>query len=141
MAWWWSKIMQAYISGSILKIFFRLWSMIGCKKKINHWSKISYKILFWTKWAILAKLWLKTIQTYISGSTLRIVFQTLQHDKIDFGDNSQNILICHSLSTSCKALHPHVFFKWILVASGKKSHSFSLRFKKIYQVLFWMIFL
>lgn len=42
----------------------------------------------------------------ISGSTLRIVFQTLQHDraqkaeKIDFGKISQKILIWDSLSTS-----------------------------------------
>ena len=47
----------------------------------NHLSEIPLKFLFCAKWAILALLWPKFMQAYISRSALRIFFQTLQQDK------------------------------------------------------------
>ena len=49
------KIMQSFISGSVLRILFKLCSMIGHNKQIRtiYISEISPKILFWAKWTIL----------------------------------------------------------------------------------------
>ena len=71
-----------YISGSALRIFFRLCSMIGYnqERKINQ-TGISQKILLWAKCAILASLWPNIMQSYIWKSILRIFFVTLQLDR------------------------------------------------------------
>ena len=41
----------------------------------NHWSEISQKTLFWTKWPILARLCPKILQAYVTGSMQSIFFK------------------------------------------------------------------
>ena len=74
--------MQAEITGSAQNIYFQT-TQHGMGKDIdkNHLSEIPLKFLFCAKWAILALLWPKFMQAYISRSALRIFFQTLQQDK------------------------------------------------------------
>ena len=68
--------MQACTSGSTQRIFFHtLQNDRAHKVDKNILVEISPKILFWAKWAILAQLWLKIIQAFISGLALRIFFQ------------------------------------------------------------------
>ena len=47
-------------------------SLIGHNRYKNYWSENSQKILFWTKWAILAQVLTKITKACISGSVVRI---------------------------------------------------------------------
>ena len=70
-AWGLSTFLLYWISQDLI---FQLCSIIGHNKCIKVTLKKFPKIiLFWAKWAILVQLWLKIIETYVSGTAPRII--------------------------------------------------------------------
>ena len=71
-----AQIMQAYTTGFVLRIFFKLCSMIGHNKQRKITTvKFPKYLFFLAKWLILAQMWSIIVQAYISEFTLRNFFK------------------------------------------------------------------
>ena len=76
--------MQAWISGAPLWIFFQT-LQYDRAQEIKKRVKFQKKKKKWVKWAILAKVWSKIVQVFISGYALKINFKVssmIEHSKM-----------------------------------------------------------
>ena len=90
------------------------------KQKVkNYSSEISpKKILFWAKWTILAQLWPKIRQVYISGSSLSIFsdFAVIGHNEKIKTTFPRNSLLCQRSNCSLIVAQNYVslYFRYTL---------------------------